>query len=677
MDNDANRAEHRHVIPNTTPYYLPVTREVAQAFVDDGTLPASSIERAALSVMLVVLTQEYSNAAISRLIFETHGLMQANPPEAGAAHLDAGRRAIAQAQRADMLQRLADKGVNFADPEDMQQEAWRDDDGRYAHAFQERYRQPMDRFEIGFDRADQIDEPATDADIPYDMQAADTQAAPRRIRLVMEGTRDQAVAAQVIAAAPDELVNLDAYAGTGKTHLLLAMAGGLAGGMTYLAPTVAHIHGFKIRAGGAAAGIQTVTQTVLANATAAAHARAARLRWAPRVIKTTQSLTAQTKIAGVPSIDGRPPEAVLAIVHKALRAWCYSAAPALGQFHFARHVPYAAIEARRWIEIGQRVWECMFAGLGSNDAGAAFDINTVHLVKWLSVRGAAVPDGFGTLLVDEAHDLSAPWRALLQAYPHGCVLMGDPYQRLFGHVPRATQAKTIVMSQSLRMGVQAAPLIDQTLAVAQERLIEFPLIGAPDRLTRHRIFRNRDELPSRALRVFGGAWALLEEALRIKAAAGRFRLVPASADEVARLARAAISLHLSGDTYGRRSLGDFRSWPAFSQHLTDTGQGSVARMIERGFGSDDIDALMAAQAEPGTEQVTLSLVQHCKNMEADAVVLSPCCYLVNRDGEPHSPVRAAYLAMTRARFEVWTPGDGLDRLKDAQRDFEVGITPSK
>ena len=46
------------------------------------------------------------------------------------------------------------------------------------------------------------------------------------------------------------------------------------------------------------------------------------------------------------------------------------------------------------------------------------------------------------------------------------------------------------------------------------------------------------------------------------------------------------------------------------------------------------------------------------------VTLAPCCFEQALAERQLHPARAVYQAITRARHELWLPGDGMDRLRD-------------
>ena len=91
---------------------------------------------------------------------------------------------------------------------------------------------------------------------------------------------------------------------------------------------------------------------------------------------------------------------------------------------------------------------------------------------------------------------------------------------------------------------------------------------------------------------------------------------------------------------------------------------SIVRLFERGFDEGKLADLVAYAKQPGTKPLTLGLIDHAKNLEFGTVSLAPCCYEDSWKHRGFQPVHASYLGMTRARHELWLPGDSLDRLAE-------------
>lgn len=644
-------------------YYLPVTQKTADDFLNNDIVPDLLIERIGLFVMLMASQSERAlRANLSRALTKLYDDFFDSPGDVVEACLREAHAEFGQKTAAEISTTLLEQGIRFAPEEQIAARAWCGADGRYTHAFQDRCRNTLIEYEITIEP--EIEGKDREED---DWGDDETPADHVRQRVTLHGPKDQARAATAIAAASDEHFTMTAYAGTGKTYLLLALAGS-GGQYTHLAPTVAHGQAFLRRAG-TTGRMRSITLYKLATDMANALVRSRSTRWVnpPRVGESTWSVSRQVESVGVPSIAGEHAATVLSKIHRIINAWCFSADDEITIEHVRRVSPAGLLEdGPAYVAWAQKVWGLMSASLPTKQE-RAFDFMLYHLVKWLDVSGAEIPP-MGTLFLDEAHDLPAPWYSLLRRYPQGWVAMGDPYQCLSGRVPKAPQSKALTMVQSVRTGEQATPLFQSVIERHSERLVDDTIVGSRDHVTRPHAYAPNDELPPTGLRVYGSVWKMLEEALRSKSGGARFRFVQGSEKELIKAARDAILLRRSGDRPRSYGLRQFNHWDELSHHLESNGHPNIVRLFDRGFREDNLDELTKSQSEDGRPNLTLGLLEHCKNLEFSIVAMSNCCFAPSTNprsrDERDKRIKAIYVAMTRVQDELWLPGDALDQLSD-------------
>jgi hypothetical protein len=636
--------------------YLPITRAAATAFLESDRLPDLSVERGALFAMLLAFgTEKVGRGKLHAALQEADRLFAQLAPEVGADFLRQRRQEHPGLTGAHIDSQLERAGIVFASPEAMASRSWCGADGRYTSDFQKLCHDTLIEFQFSVHDTSRLEDEDLDAPWP------DRQRQSKRLRT----TTDQARVAGAVAANPDEHFDLSAYAGSGKTHLMLDLSESL-GRCAHLAPTAAHRYAFEQRGG--LRGVRSYTQHALAVTMMTKHMQASSTRWVkpPNIGPSTVPLQRQAEIAGIPAIGTSTPPAVLMRIFRAIKSWCFSGRSCLEPEDFSWEVP--AAEKPTYLAHANRVWELMFDARAIGGS-SPFSTWLYHAVKWLDLVGAQIPD-VGVLLVDEAHDLSSPWMHLLDRYANGWVLMGDPYQRLKGRPGRLERVKTMSMAQSVRTGEQATPMIEAVIRMHSDTLMPDDLRGSRDHITYRREYRSADEAPGRGLRVYGSEWQLLADALRLKDAGNRFRFVPTSGQFLLRSSYDAIELYRHGGRPKQFHLSDFRSWDALATHLSMVGQDKVARLIERGYSVDHADALLQAgshREESDTDDVvTLGLLEHCKNLEASLVFMSPCCFehATTISRERDRAVKAVYLAMTRVRDELWYPGVALENLAE-------------
>ena len=646
-----------------TAFYLPVSQRAVEEFLVRGTVPDPLVERIGIfAVVMASGSDEMPRADLARAVSDLYGQFRGSPEEEVRTFLGTLHQEMAERAATNVLAVLSARGIRFASEDQMASGAWRGGDGHYTHEFQSRCRNTLMDYEIRVDQDDPEED--VDAESGHDDEVRTVHA---RRGILLKGTSDQARAATAIAAAPDEHVAMTAYAGTGKTHLLLALAE-TGQRYTHLTPKVAHREAFFQRSGWTG-HMQSITLGELAKGMAKTLVQRLSTRWVtpPQIRETTWTIERQIALVGLPSIAGKPAASVLSNIHRIIDIRCRSTDPEITITHVPRlSVARLADDGAAYVAWSQKVWEVMSALMPAREE-RAFTFTDRHLVKWLDVNGAEIPP-LGTLVVDEAHDLPAPWYALLDRYPQGWVAMGDPYQCLVGRAPKAPLAKALTMAQSVRTGQETTPLFEAVIDRLSERLVDDPIVGSRDHVTRHHPYDSRDELPHMGLRVYGNVWKLLEEALRLKNGNARFRFVPASERALVDAARAAILLRRSGDRPKSYALRAFKTWHELSQHIERIGHPNVVRLFDRGFSESHLEALTTYQGEEGRAGLLIGLLDHCKNLESSVVAISDCCFppplALRSNVEKDTRIKAIYVAMTRVKDELWIPGDALDRLSD-------------
>lgn len=658
----------------TQTLYLPLTQAAAAAFRDHGELPSTVIERAALYVLALLLNPSPLNASsVEDALRETEQLFAQALEEDVKQFLAHQCTACRKFAGKGIDEALEPMGIAFAKDETMQARAWCGADGRYTPDFQDRCRDTLHDFHLAMAlsqmpapmRDDSGSEDTDEIPDALDNRTKAIMYAPRQ-STVLRGTTDQARAASIIAAAPDEHYELLAYAGTGKTHLIHEL-GSRVSRWVHLAPTKAHQFAFRrrfARSSGASSLIMAnLASTMAGNLMAELGHRVARV---PQFAHSRYTLSQQAAHAGIKAVGRLAPFEVMRVVHKAIQRWCFSDRQELSTDDVKG--VYALAEKQIVVAYAQKVWGMLFM-LEQPLQRQVFAFRSYHLVKWLSISGGTIP-AMGMLVLDEAHDLSPAWITLLQRYRDGVVLMGDPYQRITGERPGLDHATQIAMSRSVRTGQQVTPEIQRVLDRQGVALIPDPLEGSRDHVTRLRKYDKLSQTPDVGLRVYGSFGQMLGDAQRLTKEGAPFHILGSSFDEFQAWAAHVIDVFNRADkTSESHELRNFKSWQTLSRHLNATGQRAVVSLIERGYSHRNLQALLRAGRTPADGRpsvVTLAKLEHTKSLEEDVVTLAPCCFgshtgLTDKERIPF--IRSIYVAMSRVRAELWVHGDGMDRLE--------------
>lgn len=643
-------------------YFLPVTSTSAKAFFEHGGLPSLAVERSGIFAALLLLKGDLKTGDLEHLLASATELFR-DYEESGAEKL-AALRVEMEDLNSNIRQSLLDLHVHFCRQDQLLSEAFHPSDQSYNFSFQESCRQPLLDFEMTFPSAHDNDE-----DECEDEFEEESVRASRRTRTVwLHGTREQGVAANVIAKAGNEHVALDAYAGTGKTHLVHELHSSLGDRVTYLAPYKSRTYGFEQHS--SSRGMTATTLWGLATGMADQFSRRGQSWSLARAGKNSlYSEEEQAAAAGISSIAGMHPVNVLRVLKSAINSWCYGDSKDIDAVHFSR--TSAPIDhLATYIVAANKLWQSMFSL--STRKGPVFDVTLPHLVKWLVVNHVNIPSKYGMLLVDETHDLLPTWHQLFDRYDRACVLMGDPHQRVRGFARQHERVKPITMGRSVRLGLQGERLVERTLTIAPDRLIPIPFSGSSEHVTRLHKFRNGDQMPDHGFRIYGNEWTLLNEAIRLMDQGASIRFLPATAERLNEIVQGALGFRSSDQPSPRAVTGHY-TWNTLAAFLTKQGYAGVMQMLKEGYKDSGWGNFIRRQAGEGEQRMTLGLVEHTKNYETDTVVLNDCCFEapLTNGTEKYNPVNGAYLAMTRAKHELWVPGDALDRLSDTQSAFNT------
>lgn len=642
-----------HPLPTTS--FLPLRRKALARHLGKGIAPDCALEQAGLMAAQLCRRNAQPAAQIERLLHEACAMFAADPA-AAAAQL-AGQGGHGQAELDAWLGELAARGVLLA-PDDIVQAFIASSPDAYPGlalqaACQETLAEHSIRFPAAFASDDEDDRGTRDED-----RAGQTRALQRNGLF----TSEQAQVLRAIAANPDELIDLDAYAGTGKSHLVLELMDARPGRYTYVAPSRGQVDAFRARVPAHTAA-RLLTQIEFANALAQHAARSGITGgFVPTYRQSTLWPRDIASRIGVRSIGQRSPEQVLLTAFEAINRWCAGASTTLQAWHFGRSVPWAMLDAAPHIAATEHVWRCMFDP--AVQKGGCLSLTAAHIGKWLALHGVTPPLEMGMILVDEAHDLSPAWKLLLAGHAPGVVSLGDPHQRLSGRAARWSTAKRLEMHQSVRQGSQVDALVNQSLSLDENEGETLPFEGATDRATAVREYRHWSDVPNQGLRIHGSLWRLLHDAVDLQARGAQVHVHPASLRVLQKEAHAPIDAWRTA-----RDGGVSHRWEAFVEACQQRGLGDVPALFAGGFDAMAMSRLMAALVPAQDSSIVLCLAQHAKNLQFDVVTLSACCFNSGHDNRlPYSPVRAAYLAMTRASRQLWVPGDATAQLQDsAQR----------
>lgn len=627
------------------PLYLPVTEKDARRLLDAGVAPAGSIECAALFVAIMQCNLQMAEhgapapmttPVLMRYFRESLPLFVADPAE-GARTLS---MLAAQRPRTirQMCQILHGLNISFA-PAGAGGLAAADAPFDIA-AYQSQCLTQMEPCSIAL--APPYDEDSMDSD------GADGATAPPA-RLEFSGYRGQRTAAAVIAADRDERIYVQAYAGTGKTHLLREIMA-RASDLTYVAPTLAHSIDIQ----------QYAKMGRVLSPTAFVNRVSSRFPWhehgfsrpVTTRVSSEVSLQQQIEALSIEDAEGIQAAQVLRLAWRALSAWCKSDSPAMTEQDVERAIARDIAHLNRTStakhvhRAAKRLWGAMFASPRRSPLGGRLLLSQNHLAKWLVLHDARLPAEFDPIITDEAHDIPGGVLSLMSRHHRGVILMGDSHQSL--RMERGPQAgfKTVSICESVRTGVGPERLINSLIEVSGGNLGE-SFEANRHHLTRIEGFDARYRPLDVDLWVYGDVQAMLNGILAARAAGDSPRVLPASAHAADReLERLEYLLQINGGAPGKDWISKAGSagFVRLRDYLLKQGASGIHELRR---------ACKNAEAHAGP---AVCLVEHAKNIQVQTVVMDASCSTTQGRPRDRYAARATYQCVTRAHGRIWVPG---------------------
>ncbi|OEZ01940.1 hypothetical protein BIY45_03570 [Stenotrophomonas sp. BIIR7] len=644
-------------------YALPLSETALRAFLDTGAIPVTALESAGLFAAALCQQRPHHPAALTRLLDDACALFVAQP-EAAAGQFQTLRSALPPAADA-WLHGLAAQGVVLGPDAVVARYAQASPDAYPVDAFQTDSQVTLEPHTLRF---------ATEAAYAEEGHVADDSLrAPAFVERTHSYTQEQARALRAIIANDDEHIDLDAYAGAGKTHLILQLLDSGARRYTYIAPRAGQVQAFRQRLS-AALPVQVISQIAFANHVAGDAFRRGLLRtaWRPVFQISKHALRDIAARIELQSIGSFAPASVLRIALEGIATWCRSTTLQLAPRHFARAVPWTMIDSAALMAAAEHVWRSMFDP--QLQRHALLSVNVDHIGKWLALHQVSVPASWGTLLIDEGHDLSPAWKALLSSYEGAVISLGDPNQRLVGHAPRFATGMTLEIDQSVRQGRLVEQLVNDTLALDPGNLYEAPFVGSADQPTLSSTYTAWSDVPVSGARIYGSPWRLLEEAQRLAAAGAAFSIHPDSLATLGREVTRGAEAYRELTAHG----GSSQRWEDLLAECEEQDLAQIPRMFMRGYNRERFVELMERLLPFHDAALQLMLVEHAKNAEFASVAMSRCCFRTGFTRQyAHNPVRAAYTAMTRGTRQLWLPGDALEELQLSMQRYQERRTEQR
>ncbi len=464
-----------------------------------------------------------------------------------------------------------------------------------------------------------------------------------------KGPRDQVVALMALRQDFREFSHVEAFAGTGKTHLVRTLlASEPPEGSIYMVKN--RDQGLGLQVGGDE-GVEILTWGQVLHRSLQAFVHAKRLAYMrPQPFGTLQShpelLTRLAAEFGVPA-------SLIEAAYLTLQRWARRVAADVD----ASDVPYPlrpeglsgtpAVDQLRVAALARQLWSQQDRMLRGKAA-------TIPLTTSLYARffeRHRIPLAYqGTIFLDEAHDVPTALARLLEAHPGGAVCLGDANQAFGQESPAWTRGRQLVMSESVRFGGAATSLVNSAIGLLAKDATSPRVMPNITLNTKVLTLRGDEGRYALGLHVYGSPATLVRDAMAMRAE-GRGVFVAEASRRACKAWAARTATTLAQDPTGAGA--------ALLDQLSKLAKGAkdpdLVGWVERSFSrlqdSAGVDMLLNDSEDP-SRQTWLVLAEHARNLEKPVVAIHPCVFA---RGMTREHLKHYYVAASRARETIWLP----------------------
>lgn len=297
-------------------------------------------------------------------------------------------------------------------------------------------------------------------------------------------------------------------------------------------------------------------------------------------------------------------------------------------------------------------------------------IRVYHILKLLSLDTSISLSlaAYRHIMIDEAHDLSAPLLQFLDRCPQATCTLGDVCQRLDGlPAQRGKHVRQREISQSVRSGRQMEEILNPLIA-AHPRAQLAPLVGARDKKTIIEYY-DRSDIPEGGTTILvKGIWGVFEWFQRLAGARASFCMMPDSEKQLRRFVNDCIELYKYGSPPKHGVLFRHSTWESLAAtYANDYSFKTIEMMLKRGYCSNDFDRSMERMDRTGHAKILLGRVSDARSLEMDKVMLGRDLLSNIRKGDIDEAAKVfagLYTGSSRARYKLIVPGHMRDWMVD-------------
>ena len=481
-------------------------------------------------------------------------------------------------------------------------------------------------------------------------------------------TAEQDKLLRTLRANLDEHLDVQGYAGIGKSHLLGALKDVLPRGrVLILARTKSKLDALRKRIGASGWFREQTFGELAQSLLVGPGGLADKSRWQGKSGLATE--------LGILGFRQYAPEKAIDVCLDVVRRYCESRDHAIARRHLPHFAnPLSSMEQQVLLEYSSRVWKRLYVGM---DWDRFTGFEALLKVKRASLEGGTVSRQISHILIDESQDVPQSLMQIIERGKQALITLGDEYQKPKGpglQWQREVRRREVVFS--VRSGPKVEKLINSLIRQhSYKSKVDFEGAGSADVVIER--FPEGFVPPSGCVILTASPWDTMKWAMEL-APQGWISFAEdpdgvAAIDEqrftnMAHFMRSVIGL-FKREFYPQTQVNQEPMHPYFSQVLSweqvckenqyDESFRWVEAVLEKGYFVADVQSL-CSRVRNHPSSLTLIQAQDAGGLEFDRVLLTPELMSTNRFKDAYAfdaRICEVYIALSRARRQVFLPYD--------------------
>jgi len=395
--------------------------------------------------------------------------------------------------------------------------------------------------------------------------------------------------------------------------------------------------------------------------------------------EATSDFANYVKVLHLSPLNGLGEMQVAAILDRCIQRFCLSDDDEIGDQHFpweaalylgaADRADASCLPVSLYIKLATSLWEKIIA----KDPTSPLNVTPTHLLKYLDLTYANLPSWVGRLIIDESHDLPPVMSKIIKRSNIPVVGLGDHYQ-ITDASPRLSLSQDKIRERYLTLSERSGHNLSETFNEVLNKHKDLPsqeFAGNKKKTTEYSLYE-RFEPHKVNVVLSNGYWFAFLAIVYLAKNNTPFYVMPETAKKIKQLITAA--RHLYEKKKPEHSFPELYGYDDWEKLVGQTGAlnglNEIDALFKTGFDAMKI-SLTLKKASPSTHNKTwVGRVEESKSQEFDEVMLAPDVVDFNNianaatEAERFQQLNIVYTGLSRAKQHVYLPRQQSEWLVD-------------